>query len=525
MKTGNCEKINNSKWNYYFLALASGVLLFLSFPKYGSGYLAWIALIPLFLALNSATSLRQAFLAGFICGIVFNIGLIYWIVYVVVNYGHLPYFLGVVIMLLLAAYLSLYIAFFALGIVYLRGKMPLYLLAPLLWISLEYLKSQLLTGFPWENLGYSQYLNFYFIQFADIAGVYGMSFIIVLVNAVVCNLVIKKSKREVAAAVAVAFIMLIVYCYGYLRVNHVYRISEKFSGTDVYLVQGNIDQSVKWDGNYQKETVNIYKKLSLGNMPAPHSLIVWPETAIPFYFQDESPMQQQINEIATTTKSWFLFGSPSYVTKKREKAYYNSAYLISPEGAIAGKYDKVHLVPYGEYVPLRNWFPFIGKLTAGMGDFAVGEGYQSLQMARQKIGILICYEAILPEAARMYKRDGARLLLTITNDAWFGRTSAPYQHFSMAVLRAVETRMYLVRAANTGISGIVDPAGRIIAQTKIFEKTALNGKVRFVAVPTIYSVTGDILVLISCLVVIFFILGDLKRRFINVDGKHAGKNK
>ncbi|MEQ8164049.1 MAG: apolipoprotein N-acyltransferase, partial [Smithellaceae bacterium] len=165
------------------LAAASGVLLFLSFPKYGSGFLAWIALIPLLWAIRGVSSIRQGLLLGFIAGMVCHIGLIYWITYVVVNYGYLPIYVGIVLMLLLACYLSIYISLFSAGVIFFRPRIPLWLAAPVLWVCLEYGKSYLLTGFPWENLGYSQYLNKYIIQFADIAGVFGISFLIVLVNA------------------------------------------------------------------------------------------------------------------------------------------------------------------------------------------------------------------------------------------------------------------------------------------------------------------------------------------------------
>ena len=175
------DKNENFKWNILF-AIISGVLVILSFPKYGSGFVAWFALIPLLFALHRTTSIRQALLLGFITGVVGYIGIIYWIAYVVVNYGYLPIYLGIILMLLLACYLSVYLAIFAAGIAYFRNKIPLYLIAPVLWVCVEYGKSQMFTGFPWENLGYSQYLNLYVIQFADILGVYGLSFLIILVN-------------------------------------------------------------------------------------------------------------------------------------------------------------------------------------------------------------------------------------------------------------------------------------------------------------------------------------------------------
>ncbi len=486
-------------------AMASGILLFLSFPKYGSGYLAWIALIPLFWAIKGVASIRQGLLLGFIAGMICHIGLIYWIVYVVVNYGYLPVYMGITLMILLACYLSLYTALFAAGIVFFQQRINLCFAAPVLWICLEYCKSHLMSGFPWENLGYSQYLNKYFLQFADIAGVFGLSFLIVLTNAILFEVISKKNKKEFIAAAAVIFILAGVLFYGIQRSRQIDAILKNAPTKEVSIVQGNIDQAIKWNDSFQKETINIYEWLSLQNMPAAGGLIVWPETAVPFNYQDANENQNRVRDISLKTKSWFIFGSTSYENSKEEVKYYNSAYLLSPRGEVKGKYNKVHLVPYGEFVPLRSVFPFIGKLTAGMGDFTAGSGYYPLIMDNKKIGILICYEGILPFAAGTYKKDGAELLINITNDAWFGATSAPFQHFSMAVFRAVETRLYLVRAANTGISAIVDPKGDIVAGTNIFEKTAIKGKVKYSNIPTIYAKYGDVLVVVCFLLLLFFI--------------------
>jgi apolipoprotein N-acyltransferase len=503
-----------------FLAVLSGVLLFLSFPKYGSGWFAWIAFIPLFFALRRAASFAQGFILGFITGIVSYMGIIYWIAFVIVNYGYLPLYLGIILMLLLAGYLSIYIAFFAGGIVYFREKFALYLTAPVLWVCFEYCKSFLLTGFPWENLGYSQYLNFYLIQFADIAGVFGLSFLIVIVNVTLFEVINKRSKREYVLAIVVFLILAGIYIYGFYRLNQVNKVMQKAQGMEVSLIQGNIDQSIKWNENYQIETLNIYERLSMRNSPANGSLIVWPETAAPFRFQDINNLHDQITNLSLATKSWLLFGSVSSLQKRDSNDYFNSAYLLSPSGEIKGKYDKVHLVPYGEYVPLRKFFPFVNKLTDGIGNFGTGAGYYPLSLGDKKIGVLICYEAILPFAARMYKKRSAELLVSITNDAWFGTTSAPFQHFSMAIFRAVETRLYLVRSANTGISGIIDPTGKTIARTNIFQEDALKGNVKFVKIPTFYAQYGDFLVIICFLLIVVYFIRSLKGRVKNGNGKY-----
>ena len=515
----------NLKLNIFF-AIVSGVLLILSFPKYGFGFVAWFALIPLLYSLHRTTSIRQALLLGFITGIVGYIGIIYWIAYVVVNYGYLPIYLGIISMLLLASYLSVYLAIFAAGIAYFRNRIPLYFIAPVLWVCLEYCKSQMFTGFPWENLGYSQYLNLYVIQFADILGVYGLSFLIILVNVTLFEIFKKRSKREYIITAAVSLILLSVYIYGIIMVNSIDKILQNPStpSMEVSLIQGNIDQSIKWNENCQKETLNIYEDISINNVPTSGGLIVWPETAAPFNFQDDNELSRQIRNLAIKTKSYFIFGSVSYLRRSNYVDFYNSAYLLSSDGEIKGRYDKVHLVPYGEYVPLRNVFPFIKKLTAGIGDFSSGDGYIPLSTADRKIGVLICYEGILPFAARMYKNESAEILVNITNDAWFGSTSAPYQHMSMTIFRAVETRLYLVRAANTGISAIVDPRGQIVAKTNIFQKDALKGNVKLLKIPTFYAQYGDLLVGISFILCIICLLWSFKGRIRNANRKHSRKN-
>ncbi len=511
--------------NTIFLAFLSGVLLFLSFPKYGSGWLAWIALIPLFFALKKATTFTQGLLLGFIAGIVSYIGIIYWIAFVIINYGYLPLYAGITLMLLLACYLSIYIALFAGCIVYFRGKISLYLTAPVLWICFEYSKSFLLTGFPWENFGYSQYLNTYLLQFADIAGVFGLSFLIVLINATIFEVINKRSKREYIVACVVFIVLAGIYIYGICRIDQVNKAVQNSPGMEVSLIQGNIDQSIKWNENYQRETLNIYEQLSLKNSPGNGSLIIWPETAVPFLFQNINSLHDQIINLSLKTKSWLLFGSVSRSQTEYGDDFFNSAYLLSPSGEVKGKYDKVHLVPYGEYVPLRDVFPFVKKLTAGIGDFGLGAGFNPLSLDNKKIGILICYESILPSAARMYKNNSAGLLVNITNDAWFGKTSAPFQHFSMAVFRSVETRLYLVRAANTGICGIIDPGGKIIAETKIFREDALKGYIKFVNIPTFYAEYGDILVIICFVLIIFYFFISFKGRIRNAGRKHARSSK
>jgi apolipoprotein N-acyltransferase len=497
------------------MAVLSGLLLFLSFPKFGSGILAWVALVPLLHALRNA-SLREGFKTGFLAGMVAHVGTLYWISHVVVQYGYLPLYVGIAAMLLLAAYLSLYTACFALGVVFLRARgMVLFLSAPLLWTLLEFARSYLLTGFPWENLAYSQYLYGNIIQIADITGIYGITFMIVLVNAVLYNVLTAKLRQEkypVAGIVAACALLTVVYGYGHFRTAEIHGLLKKALTDEVALIQGNIDQSIKWNPSYQSETVDIYRTLSLSSIPAKGGLIIWPETAAPLYFERPSPLRESVIDLARTSGRPLLFGSPRYEEEGERMSFMNCAYLLQADGVVAGRYDKVHLVPYGEYVPLRKLFPFVGKLVEGIGDFRPGKGFDPIVNGGHRLGVLICYEAIFPEAARDYKRNKADLLVNITNDAWFGATSAPYQHLSMAVFRAVETRLYLVRAANTGISAIIDPTGKILSQTCIFERTVLKGGVKFIDEETFYAAYGDIFVYLCGIMLILYYF--IKRRRI-----------
>jgi apolipoprotein N-acyltransferase len=488
------------------LALLSGLILFLSFPKYGNGIMVWAALIPLFFALKDVSPF-EGFKIGLLAGFVAYVGIIYWIAYVVVQYGYLPMYIGISAMLLLAAYLSLYTACFASGIVFLQRKgIPFFLSAPLLWTVLEYVRSHLFTGFPWENLAYSQYEYTGIIQISDITGIYGVTFLIVLTNVVLYDLITVSYRRRVLFAEAVTAGMLItgILAYGHFRCEGIGELIESAPHFDVTLIQGNIDQNVKWNPLYQSQTVDIYRSLSLQSFPSESGLIVWPETAVPFYFQRRSPLQDAVIDIAKKSGSAILFGSPSYV-EESAIYYMNSAYLLQSDGTTGGRYDKVHLVPYGEYVPLRRYFPFLGKLVAGVGDFRPGKGFEPLILGSKRIGVLICYEGIFPETARKYKQEKTDFLINITNDAWFGRTSAPYQHLSMTVFRAIENRLYLARCANTGISAIVDPRGTILSRTGIFERTSLRGQVYIIDASTFYATYGDVFIY-GCVIILLILI-------------------
>ena len=491
------------------LAVLSGILLVLSFPKFGHWSIAWVALIPLLFSLRRL-SFASALLAGIVAGFAQYVGLLYWVTHVVVHYGKLPVVLGVPVMMLLALYLSLYTGLFAGGVVFFRKRsIPAAVSAPLLWTVLEYAKSMLLTGFPWENLAHSQFQNLPLIQLADITGSYGVSFLIVFVNGALCALIgTSDAERRKALNGTVVAVLLVAAAVGYglWRIGDIAARFEAAPGQTVALIQGNIDQSIKWDPTFQQETLRIYRDLSQQAAKESPQMIIWPETATPFMFQNRDELHDVVVDTAKSTGAWLIFGSPSYTRHEGELRFQNSVFVLSPGGGIVGKYNKVHLVPYGEYVPLRPLFPFIEKLAVGVGDFLPGTGFEPVMVAGKPVGFLICYEGIFPEIGRAWGRGNASLLVNVTNDAWFGMTSAPYQHLSMTVFRAVENRLYVVRAANTGVSAIIDATGRITAQTDLIVRTFLTGPVKIHRLETFYTKYGDLFVFFCtiALLVIFY---------------------
>lgn len=484
------------------LAVASGLLLALSFPKTGIAILSWVALVPLLLACGQKSAKKAAKL-GFVCGLAFYAAILYWINIAVTTYGHLPIVVSICIFIILIAYMAVYFA--ALCFLMRLGEkkgVPSVLSLPFLWVSLEYIRSFLLTGFPWANLGYSQYRILPLIQIADITGVYGISFLVVLGN-VVFYLLLKgfvKSRGEkggypLCSGILFLSLMTLVFIYGSIRLSH----SEPGEAIKVALIQGNIDQSIKWDPAFRDATITIYERLSRQAAAGGVDLVVWPESASPFFFQEGGTPSSRISALASGINAPILFGSPAYDDVNGVRKLYNSAFLLSAEGKLLGRSDKAHLVPFGEYVPMAKALPFVQKMVEGVGDFSPGEHLVVLDPGKAKIGVLVCFEGIFPELSRQYAKAGAQVLVNITNDAWYGRSSAPYQHLSMASFRAVENRLPLIRAANTGITAIIDCNGRIAGETSLFKEAFLVDRVKMGTSGTLYSRFGDVFAVLCIL--------------------------
>src|SRR5262245_65670691 len=505
-----------SQWPVRLILLASttGILLPYCFPKYDMGLLAWIALIPLHIALDGLSRRGQAFWLGWLAGIISSTGIMAWVVTAVHTYGKVPLVFSYGIMLLLTAYLGLYLALYSAGVVWFRMLVPRYGLfaAPCLWVALELLRTYVLSGLPWSLLGYSQYHQLDLIQIADHLGVYGVSFLIVLTNVALAELYLwlmplfrgfRPARLPWELVTTSAMLIGLSWAYSTSLIVSEESLRPKTT-LQIGVVQPNIDQSMKWDQGFRDETLRRYDHLT-ESFGYGTDLIVWPEAATPFIYEREPLYQLQLVALATRASAPLLFGSPAIRFDPDRKPYLlNSAYLLSPEGNLLGRYDKQHLVPFGEYIPLKSSVLFfLEKFVEGIGDFQPGPGptilsFQprlvgdSVTQRSVKFGVLICYEVIFPDLVRRMAAGGAEFLVTITNDAWFGDSSAPAQHFSMVVLRSVENHRAFARAANTGISGFIDPFGRILKSSPIFTQTALQASIPVRQPHTFYSRYGDV---------------------------------
>ncbi len=483
------------------LAIISGLLLIPGFPPFDLYPVAWIAIVPLLFSLRGK-NVRTSFLLGTLTGFVFFLGTIYWVFNSIYYYGNIPAAAGLLLMLALCLYLGLYLGVFSAVFSSLSKKsgFPAVITVPVLWVTLEFLRTYALTGFPWSILGYSQYRFLSLIQVSDITGVYGISFIVASFNGLVHEVLSLPgrsrttplfSRWTIPLNILIFVVMIsIVLTYGLWKIN----TADSGKEIRVSVIQGNIEQGKKWDKNFQREVIDTYKDLSVSALADVPEIIVWPESALPFVFGYDEEYTREFSEFQKGLGTNLLFGSVTAKEIETEKPLFsNSAVLMSPEGKVLSIYNKMHLVPYGEYVPLRRILPFIKKLTAGIGDFVRGREPVIMETPSFKIGSLICYEIIFPGLVRKFTDKGANILVTITNDAWFGRTSAPYQHFSMAVFRAIENRVPVIRAANTGISGFIDSKGRIQRSSDIFVKEVLTEDVT-IGGPSksFYSRYGDV---------------------------------
>lgn len=479
-------------------ALASAALFTLAHPfalgrfvalgDAPTGILAWVALVPLWLAVREATP-SSAFRTGWAFGFASFLGTIYWVFIAMNSFGGIAAPVAAVLTLVLCAFLGLFPAAaigFArwLGV---RGAVSAATALPFTWAAVEWGRNYVFTGFPWSNIAYTQWKLLPVAQLADLTGLYGIVALIVAANVALAEIVVAR-KPAIAARLGAtpdagaarrlrgtAVLVLATLGYGTWRMESVEAAVASLPALDVALVQGNISQDQKHAPDYADRVRAIYETEQAKAEAAGATLVVWPEAALPGAVHVRSEIVPD-RELAQHNRAWLLAGGASYWHEANVLMAQNTALLVAPGKRIAGRYHKSHLVPFGEYVPLRRMLFFARKLTRAAGNFVPGAtediaplSFRDATGARVSFGVLICYEDIFPEVARLETARGAELLVNITNDAWYGRTSAPFQHASMAVFRAIESRRSVVRAAQTGVSAFVDPTGRVRARTGIFE--------------------------------------------------------
>ena len=457
------------------ISLLTPLLIWLGFPGGGEWWpLLFIALVPFFYSLTHFSG-RSLFFLGFVTGLVMYGSQLYWLVNVLSTYGGLPIFLAVPALFLLMSYMALYIGAAAICVRLLFLALPpvLTLLAvPLLWVGIDWFRSVFLGGFPWMDLGYGLARVPEYIQFSELFGHHSITFLIVLVNTLAALLIRGERGSFILPSVVVIVGISSAAYYSHMRWQG---MSEKLDHREpvmrVGIVQGNIEQQLKWSAAHEKLTVDTYlTKTSELTEQKDVDLVVWPETALPFYLTGYDGAGELLSR-ATSNGAALLTGAPWYEVvdyDKQEVNYFNSAQLFLSDATRGGSYYKSHLVPFGEYVPLKKYMPFLEPLVVNVGDFSPGKVEDTLNYKDAKMGVLICFESIFPDIARRWVLQGANVLINVSNDAWYGRSSAPYHSMAMTVFRAIETRRAVVRAANTGISAFIDPLGRVETASAIF---------------------------------------------------------
>ncbi|MGD8817768.1 MAG: apolipoprotein N-acyltransferase [Acidobacteriota bacterium] len=455
-------------------AIASGVALALAFPTPDLHPLVWVALAPLFVVLRDAPPWRRWWM-GFAAGFTWRAISLYWISHVMVNHGGMSMPVGAAVTGLLAFWMALNTGLFCLLVPWgMRRGLSGALVLAAAWVSLEYLQTLLPFGFPWSLLGYAAGRSAILMQGADLAGVWGLSFVAVLVNAAVAQRIVD-ARRALPATLTAAAAVLVLAGYGAVR------LAAAEAPLRVAAVQGNVEQGRVWAPEALRAIIQNHVRLTLAAIDEGADLVVWPESSVPIRggLEGDPSTRAMLAQLARQFATPLVVGSPHYEFDEAGDAWVtNAAFLVRADGQWGARYDKVHLVPWGEYVPVSWLFRFVTPLVEAIAGFRSGAPDQAL-FADPAAGVppfamAICYEIVFPDHVRRQVARGARFIATITNDAWFGDTFAPYQHFSMARLRAVETRRYLVRAANTGISGMVDPWGRVLERSELNHEALLR---------------------------------------------------
>ena len=469
-----------NRYQTWILAGISGILLILSFPSFNLYPLGWIGLVPLLIALQSTSTWKSAFLHGYLTGAIFFLGLVYWIVLL---YPFANIFLTTFAWLLLAAYLALYFGIFSALLHRLPWKsgLPFIFIVTAIWTGLEWVRSWFLTGFPWGSMGYTQWNNLPAIQIASFTGVHGVSFIVVLLNATIADIIrpysTQKDQPDAPETSATASkkksfsrftfhvshlipIVLVIACLVYG--SNVLKPIDTTSGIKIALAPGNVPQIEKWDRAYWPQIFERYMNLIKAADAQDPDLIILPETALrgEIFVLAGNVYSKKLEQLLEEGQIYLLAGTFHYAPDKK---IYNSVFLLSPTGKKLGSYDKIHLVPFGEYVPITRHLPNFIQLSTGFEPGKSINLFPIPNSENSQMGVVICFESVFPDLFRKFVKKGASVMGILTNDAWFDGTACPEQHLAMTPFRAVENRVAVFRCANGGISCIIDGFGRIVA--------------------------------------------------------------
>ena len=458
---------------------------------------------------------------GLLTGGVYFSGTLYWLVETMTTFGGLAVPLAVLVALLLVAYLSLFPGFCALVLARLaRIWGPLAALAVVpVWVATELGRQYVWAGFPWTLLGYSQVTWLPIAQLASITGVYGLSAMLALTAGAAAFVVVDAGPARRRWSVVGGTLGLVAICgiWGQQRVSRSALLGAG-EPVRVAVLQGNIAQEDKWDPALADAITNRYLAMTRDALAAGATFIIWPESATPFYFERDLLRGGAIRRLAEQGRATLLIGSDQIEPVraapglKPQELSYNAAFLVRPDGGVGAVYRKMHLVPFGEYVPAKQLLFFVGPIIEAVSDFAPGTEPVMLPVGDHLASTAICYEVIFASLMRQFVVQGSELLTTITNDAWYGRSSAAYQHWEQASMRAIEGGRYLARAANTGISGFVDPYGRVVRKSGLFEPAMLVADLRFIRERTVYSRIGDVVAWLSLALTVAALLATARVR-------------
>lgn len=479
-----------ARWIGAVAAAAGGALLAVPFIDFSLFPLAWVALVPLMWRLRQVRGYREAAVAGVLAGMAGLVPAFWWLTYTIRVFGGFPAPIALFFYLCLSLYGAGLFTLFALG-VHRAGFGPLGLYVPVVWVALELLYPNL---FPWR-VGHTQFHLPVLTQIGDLTGPYGLSFVMVWFSAAV-TLCLRSPRRWPALAAATAAAVATI-SYGLFRMPAVQAAIDAAPVVRVGLVQANVGIHEKEDVALFDVNVDRYRRLS-APMQSRLDLLIWPESVAQWWVATGAKQVDEKEHPFPQLQTHLIYGGLAFTphrnrTGKLRADKYNSAFLIDPAGTILGRYDKQVLMPFGEFMPGASWFPQLAAMSPQTGDFTPGARPVTLDVPdKVRIAPLICYEDLPAGIARGMTQMGAEALLTIFNDAWFGRSVAPYQHEALALFRAIENRRYFLRVGNAGVTGVIDPLGRVVARLGQFTEEVLETEIRPLRLSTFYTRHGDV---------------------------------